>query len=315
MRDTSTKKRKSVSDNGFLKKLFNCKTNRLIFFWTTMFIMVIIPFCIWWLYINWNTLFLGFQVYDANGDFTFGIDNFKWVFSQFNTQGSVLILGITNTLKFWLWDFFIIFPLTYVTSFFLYKKIFGYKVFKFVFYLPGIISAVILTSFFKFALQDNGPFMRIISYIAGRDIYVFQNSDMAFKGLLVFNTWTFGGGFVLWVATFSRIPQEVLEYAKIDGINWWREMIYIVFPLTTSFFSLNLFMKFLGIFSAGAPILLLTQGAYGTMTIDYWIFINTLDTKTSQSRVAAFGLILTSISVPISLIVRKITNKIETVEY
>lgn len=302
-------------NNKGINKFFNYKTYRLAFFWTTMIVMVVIPFCVWWLYINWNTLFLGFQEFDAFGNFEYGLDNFKWVFAQFENWKEGLGLGIINTLKFWLWDFFVIFPLTYVTSIFLYKKVYGYKVFKFIFYMPGIISAVILTSFFKFALQDSGPFMEVVSMFAGEDIYVFQNSETALKGLMVFNLWTFGGGFVMWVASFSRIPEEVLEYAKLDGINWWQEMIFIIFPLTTSFFSLQLFMKFLGILSAGAPILLLTQGSYGTMTIDYWMFINTLDTEISQARVAAFGLLMTCVSVPLSLIVRTFTNKIETVEY
>lgn len=296
-------------------RLITYKASRLIFFWVTMTIMIIIPFCVWWLYINANTLLLGFKVFDSRGHWKYGLENFKWVFAQFETVSEGLGLGVINTLKFWAWDFFVIFPLTYLTSIFLYKKVAGYKVFKFIFYMPGIISAVVLTSFFKFALQDGGPFMEIVSKIAGKDIYIFQNSDTALKGLLVFNLWTFGGGFVMWVASFSRIPEEVLEYAKLDGVNWWREMIYIIFPLTTSFFSLQVFMKVLGIFSATAPILLLTQGAYDTMTIDYWIFINTLDTEMSQARVAAFGLLMTSISVPLSLIIRKITNKIETVEY
>lgn len=291
------------------------EAQRTILFWIISTVLIILPFCVWWLYINWNTLFLGFQVFDSDGGFSYGWDNFRWVLKQIKNWDEGLGEGIKNTLTFWLWDFFVCFPLTYLTSIFLYKKIKGYQVFKFFFYLPGIISSVVLTSFFMFALQDGGPFCNIISYFAGEKIYVFQNSDTAMKGLLFYNLWGFGGGFVMWVASFSRIPQEVLEYGRIDGLNWWGEMIHIIFPLTTSFFSLQVFMKFLGIFSATAPILLLTQGSFGTMTIDYWMYINTLDTDISQARVAALGLLMTSISVPVSLIVRKITNKIETVEY
>ena len=307
---------RSKSGNGKINKfLANYNVSRTIFFWVVASLLFIAPFCLWWLYVNYKTLFLGFQVYDYTGKFVYGFDNFKYVFNELGTEGSELLIGVINTFKFWLWDFFVIFPLTYVTSIFLYKKVFGYKTFKFIFFLPAVISPVILTSFFKFALMDGGPFMLLVSEIAGKDLYVFQNSDTAVGALMAFNTWTFGTGFVLWVASFSRIPQEVLEYAKIDGVKWWQEMFYIIFPLTTSFFSLQVFMKVLGIFGAGAPILLLTQGAYNTMTISYWQFIKTLDTDISQARVAAMGLLMTAISVPLSLIVRKITSKFETVEY
>ena len=307
---------RSKSGNGKINKfLANYNVSRTIFFWVVASLLFIAPFCLWWLYVNYKTLFLGFQVYDYTGKFVYGFDNFKYVFNELGTEGSELLIGVINTFKFWLWDFFVIFPLTYVTSIFLYKKVFGYKTFKFIFFLPAVISPVILTSFFKFALMDGGPFMLLVSKIAGKDLYVFQNSDTAVGALMAFNTWTFGTGFVLWVASFSRIPQEVLEYAKIDGVKWWQEMFYIIFPLTTSFFSLQVFMKVLGIFGAGAPILLLTQGAYNTMTISYWQFIKTLDTDISQARVAAMGLLMTAISVPLSLIVRKITSKFETVEY
>ena len=307
---------RSKSGNGKINKfLANYNVSRTIFFWVVASLLFIAPFCLWWLYVNYKTLFLGFQVYDYTGKFVYGFDNFKYVFNELGTEGSELLIGVINTFKFWLWDFFVIFPLTYVTSIFLYKKVFGYKTFKFIFFLPAVISPVILTSFFKFALMDGGPFMLLVSEIAGKDLYVFQNSDTAVGALMAFNTWTFGTGFVLWVASFSRIPQEVLEYAKIDGVKWWQEMFYIIFPLTTSFFSLQVFMKVLGIFGAGAPILLLTHGAYNTMTISYWQFIKTLDTDISQARVAAMGLLMTAISVPLSLIVRKITSKFETVEY
>ena len=291
------------------------KTSKIIFFWIVVSVMIIAPFSLWWLYVNWQTLFYAFQVFDISGEFEYGMANFEWIFQQISAPDSELRLGIINTFKFWLWDSLVIFPLTYLTSIFLYKKVKGYKVFKFIFFLPSIISAVILTSFFKFALQDGGPFMIVVSAIAGKDLYLLQNSDTALSTLMAFNTWTFGTGFVMWVASFSRIPEEVLEYAKIDGVNWWQEMIYMIFPLSTGYFFLRMFLLVLGIFGAGAPILLLTQGSYGTMTISYWQFINTLDTEASQARVAAFGLCLSCISVPLSLIIRKITNKFETVEY
>ena len=290
-------------------------TSKNLFFWIVVSVMIIAPFSLWWLYVNWRTIFYGFQEFDITGDYTWGLGNFEWVFQQIAAPESELRLGIINTFKFWIWDACAIFPLTYLTSIFLYKKVKGYKVFKFIFFLPSIISSVILTSFFKFALQDGGPFMILVSKIAGEDLYLFQNSDTALQTLMAYNMWTFGSGFIMWVASFSRIPEEVLEYARIDGVNWWQEMIYMIFPLSTGYFFLRTFLLVLGIFNAGAPILLLTRGAYNTMTISYWQFINTLDTEVSQARVAAFGVCLSCISIPLSLIVRKITNKFETVEY
>lgn len=297
------------------KKATAFKRRGTIYFWIVSIVLVIIPFLVWWLYVNASTLTLGFREYHSDGTYSYGFENFKWAIHELTNVESDLRIGVQNTIILWLCSTFIAFPLTYLTSIFLYKRVAGYKVFKFIFFMPSVISAVVLTSFFKFGFMDGGPLTELLKAITGEEIYLFQNSDTAMTGIIIYSLWTFGAGFVLWVAQFSRIPEDILEYAKLDGVNWWQEMTHIIFPLTTSFFSLQLFNMCLGILSADAPILLLTQGSYGTMTIGYWNYINTLGTDASQARVAAFGLLLTAISVPIALIVRHFTNKIEVVEY
>jgi hypothetical protein len=77
-----------------------------------------------------------------------------------------------------------------------------------------------------------------------------------------------------------------------------------------------LLLAVVGIFNADGPILLMTQGRFGTMTIGYWIFKQTVETSGIINYGAAVGLTFTLFSIPLSLICRWIINRIDSsVEY
>ena len=75
-------------------------------------------------------------------------------------------------------------------------------------------------------------------------------------------------------------------------------------------------MMFCGIFNASGQVFLLTEGKYGTMTLDAWMYIQIMQggTNIENSNVfnymSAVGLVMTIIAVGISLGIRKWTDKV-----
>lgn len=274
----------------------------------------ILSFLVFWLAMNFTGLFTAFQVAGSDG-VKLGFDNFKFVIDELRNPMSTLRGGFKNTFIFFFFNLLVQIPVCYAMSFFMYKKILGHNVFRYIFFLPCIISAVVMTAFVKFMLAPGGPLPVVWGKLFGVEPLFLQDSRYAMPTLLVYGLWSgFGINLILYTASFNRIPQELVEAGKLDGLGLWQEVRYIVFPLTWPFFSTMLMLSFTGIFSASGPILLFTQGDYDTMTISFWIYQKTM-TGAQTGLAAALGWLLTVISFPLVLLVRKLADKVEPIEY
>lgn len=114
----------------------------------------------------------------------------------------------------------------------------------------------------------------------------------------------------------ARVPTEILESARVDGISTPREIVSMVLPLIWPTISTLLILQCTGIFSAGGPILLFTKGQYKTSTIGYWIFDKVAyQGASAYNEVAAVGLLFTVVGVPIIMFIRWLIERIPVAEY
>ena len=137
----------------------------------TLFIVCIlaIPILNWlvfWLYVNISSIFLAFQEIDPwTGTQQWSMGNFEKLWEQITGDGD-LLLSIKNTGLYFLSGLLITMPLSLFISYFLSKKIFGYQFYRVVFYLPCIITPVILTSLYDQMLAPTGPLAKIFDKIS-----------------------------------------------------------------------------------------------------------------------------------------------------
>lgn len=284
---------------------------------TKIFILVciaapIINFFVFYLGINFNALLLPFQSPSGQG---LSLNNFRVLLEEFNNPYSDLRSSFNNTFIFFGVSILVELPLTFAMSFFFYKKIWGNRVFLNIFFLPSIISGVIITACFKYIIAPDGPVFLIVENIFGNSPLFLQDSGYALKTIIFYNIWMSSGmSLILYTAAFNRIPQSILEAGRLDGLGFWKEIKYILIPLSWPFLSTMLLLSFCGIFGAGGPILLFTKGAYGTFTLSYWIFDKTIEAA-GLNLAATLGLVLSVMSVPIILIFRKLADNVEVYEY
>ena len=225
-----------------------------------------------WFVPNINSILMAFKK-RVGFDEIWTFANFEYVFSEIFNPESTILNGLQNTMMYFAYTTFVLTPLIYIVSFFVYKKIPLANVFRYIFIVPNILSAVAITSCFKFMFSPGGPIPEVWNSIFGSKPLFFADSSYANPTLMFYMFWqSFGGGMILYVATFSRIPQELVEAGRIDGLGYWRELVSVVFPLSWPFFSTILMIGFCGMLGAGAPVLLFTKGAYGTYSLGYWIF-------------------------------------------
>ena len=276
--------------------------------------LVVIPIChflVFYVFINGSTILLAFK----NADNVFTFDNFEFLFDYFCSADSTLLEALINTLKFFVLGL-IMFPVSLLFSYFLYKKIFLYKYFQIVFFLPSIISAMVMVTLYKNIL--NGPVSELWAKIFNMENapLFFDSTKYALRSIMVYTVWTgLAGNMVIFNGTMARLPTEILESGKIDGVGFWREFAQLVVPLIWPTLSTLLLMSFIGIFTASGPILLFTQGEYGTYTISYWIYEYTVVLQ-NYNYAAAVGVFFTVVGLPIIFGAKYLLNKLDkNIEY
>ena len=113
----------------------------------------------------------------------------------------------------------------------------------------------------------------------------------------------------------NRIPSEVIEAARLDGVGAFRELAQIILPMVWPTMTTLLVFTFVGIFTTSGPILMFTEGQWDTYTIAYWIFEQVYSSGRYEYA-SAVGLIFTLIALPIVLGVKKLMERWqESVDY
>lgn len=290
-------------------------------------IIPVISFLLFYVYVNIDSFVMAFQK-PENGKLVYaGLENFKWVFKKIKNGSTYPVDDLRQAFKNTFLTFgvqMIMFVVGMLVSYFIYKKIAGYKAFRIIFYLPTIISSIV-TSYFFIALMNSDFVPQILVKLFHLDYQMkspLADSDFANKMVLLNYIWlSFPANIILWGGTFSRIPDSVLESAKLDGIGWVRELVQIILPMVWPTLVLLLTTNLAGVFGASGNVFLLTGGDLGTQTVSNWMYQKvqlTTNPYTSDHlyRVSAMGVLLTVISCAIAIFVRKVLNsKVEEVQF
>lgn len=278
-----------------------------------MLAIALINIAVFYFYVNFKSIMMAFKI-DGEEGFTFY--HFATFLKDIVKADSTLFKALINTFIFFGTSVFIIFPLSLVISYFIYKQIWGYKFFRVVFFLPGIVSSVVLVMAYKNFIVPMGPLGIILKNLGMECPHWFADSRYAKWAIVAFCIWTgLGSNMILFGGAMARIPEEVIESACLDGIGFFKELNLIVVPLIWSTISTMLVFSVVGLFTASGPILLFTQGEFDTYTISFWIF-QQVERGYDPNYPSAVGLFFTIIGTPIVLLSKYFFEKIGTdVEY
>ena len=289
------------------------KTANRIFL-ISMLILPIIHWCVSWLFVNIQSILMAFQL--PTGEWS--TLNFTALKNNLFDPNSEIMLALGNTMKWFLFQDCFMFPFTIVLNYFFYKKMPGYKMFRILLYVPGLLSGVAVSSMIKRVVLPSGPLGVIFeSFGVEKMPLFFTDPEYANTAMFIYSFWLgWGGSMLLLGGTYARIPAEVLEAAKLDGCSPVRELVQLILPMISSTLITMIILRLTGIFSSSGPLFLFTQGNYGTMTLSYWIFDSVrFGGASTYNTVAATGLVFTCIAVPLILTVRWLLEKIPVVEY
>ncbi len=290
--------------------------SRIIFI--LCFILVpTINFLIFYVYVNFDGILMAFYRYDVNYNKIWGFENFTMFFDELLHQSDGIQLAFVNTFKTFLINL-IIFPWGIAVSYFLYKKIPLYKTFRVLFFLPSIINGIITVIVYKNFVSVEGPIAIMVQNMLGLSEPPDLLGDPRFANTFVWihMLWlSFPGDMIIWGGAFARIPDGVIESARIDGASWFTELVRIILPMIWPTFALKAIMLISSVFGASGAVFLLTNGDYGTMTFSAWQYIQIRNSSNNPNSVvynyvSAIGIIVTLAAMVLVLLGKWLENKL-----
>lgn len=302
-----------------MKSKKKISTKRIIFL-AICILPPLLHFLIFYIYPNISSFFMAFT--NADGDPS--VDNFVRLYNEISNVESELRIALVNTaITFGL--MVITFPFKVLVSYFIYKKVPGHKWYRIVFFLPTIVFSVAVSLIFQQLVGIDSFIAKWVQegYGLSYTPELLADSDFANATILINMLWlSFPGDLIIWGGTFARIPEDVLESARIDGATWWTEFTKIIVPMVWPTVALQMVLLACGFFGASGNVFLLTRGQYGTMTFAAWQYLELFEYSGSRfssniyNYLSAVGLVTTVIALAVSITVRKFANKVfEEVEF
>jgi len=159
-----------------------------------------------------------------------GLNNFKVLFKDtkfiVSMQNTILLIVTVTIITF----FFAIVFAAILTR----EKIKGQNFFRIIFYIPNILSVVVIAGIFSAIYKpDNGMLNSIFSLFAGRDVMVlWKDQPMVIVSVIIAMVWqAIGYYMVMYMASMSAVPVDLYESASLDGAGRLNQFFEITLPL------------------------------------------------------------------------------------
>lgn len=280
----------------------------------------ILHFCVFYIYVHAEAFVMAFQRYDVNGNLYWTLENFEIVFKSFQS-GGIGVEALRNTMIYYLIAVFQTLIIGPIFAYFSYKNLWGDTLRRVLGAGAGLMSGVVVTTIVSLLFEPGGPISKLFTNMYGLDMpaQIFNDSRFAMKGLIIYTVW-WGLGINYYIrGAMMRIPEDVIEYAKLDGVSWIRELTSIILPLCWPTIMTLLILSSTSLLMSSSQEYLFTGGDYGTTTIAHWLWVQQLNAKPNSNSlyfVGALGMTLSFVTIPIVFGLRAILEKFNAkVEY
>ena len=191
-----------------------------------------------------------------------GFNNFKSLISDANfirsMQNTILLIVVVTIITFALALIF--------AGILTREKIRGKEFLRVVFYIPNILSVVVISGIFSAIYQpENGMLNSILSMFKGETVTIlWKGENLVMVSLIIAMVWqAIGYYMVMYMASMAAVPQSLYESAGLDGAGRITQFFQITIPLiwtnirtTLTFFiisTINMAFLFVKAMTSGGP--------------------------------------------------------------
>lgn len=188
-----------------------------------------------------------------------GLANFIALFND-----PKLYKALINTFKFSLLYVPSVVIVSLLVAVLLNRKIRGVSIFRTIFFLPAVTSAVATALVWNMIYgKDTGILNYIIERLGGQAV-CWLCTDKVLLALIIVNVWgAIGEGMIIFLAGLTAVPKEYYEAAMLDGAGGTQQFFRITLPLVTPSIFFQTLMSTINAFQAYDYIYMLTRRGQG----------------------------------------------------
>jgi ABC-type sugar transport system permease subunit len=222
-----------------------------------------------------ETIYRSFTNWDGLTSSFIGLENFRLIF-----QNPVSNQVFVNSVIF-LISVPLILAASVVTAVLIYERVLGWRVFRFLFFIPAVLSPVIVGALFSTFFLPSGLVDKVLTPV-GLSSFPWLSSPWPARAVVILAlVWTsFGFGMVVVLSAMATIDPALYDAAHIDGASWWTRLTRITLPMISGalqFLSvINVIYTFTSLFSF---VYVITAGGPGfaTTTVDYFTYVTSFE--------------------------------------
>ena len=242
-----------------------------------------------------------------------GFDNFRTLFSDsrfwlsFKNTVILLVLVTAVTLMLALW----------CANTLTREKIRAKGLFRVIFYIPNILSAVVIGAIFSAVYDPSRGLLNSLLGLFGIDPVMWQGDrSIVIYSIAIAMIWQATGYYmVMYMSSMSSVPESLYEAADIEGAGRWTKFFRITLPLIWT--NLRTTLTFFIISSINISFLLVRAmtggGPDGASEVFLSYMYNQAYTNSSYGYGMAIGVAVFLFSFALSAAVNRLTKR-ETIE-
>ncbi|MGG3885496.1 sugar ABC transporter permease [Brevibacillus panacihumi] len=209
-----------------------------------------------------------YSLYEWNGikqGVFVGLKNFLTLFSvePFNTM---FWNAFGHNVIYFLVEMIVQNGIAFTLAFFIYRKLRGSGFLKVAYFMPRLLSVIVVGFLWKLILNPNYGALNTLLTNLGLGSWAkpwLGDPDTALLAIILVNCW-FGIGFamLIFLAGLQSIPEELIEAARLDGAKGISMLVKIIFPLCMPAITIMTIFTFIQAFEA-FELVYAMQGSMG----------------------------------------------------
>lgn len=169
------------------------------------------------------------------------------------------------------WIFFIIkvfadLFIAYLLALLINSRLKGKEFFKTVFFLPKLLSVIVVGFLFSLILNPNSGALNTILRGVGLDFLAqpwLGHPDTALITIILVSSWGgIGFSMLIFLASIQAVDNEIFEAARIDGAHGFKMLFQITIPMTMNAIMVMTILTFIGAFET-FELIFAMQGSSG----------------------------------------------------
>jgi multiple sugar transport system permease protein/raffinose/stachyose/melibiose transport system permease protein len=208
------------------------------------------------------------------------------------------------------WIFLTIFPQMFIGFFLallLNGQVWGRNVYRAIFYMPAIISPVVIGIVWRRIYNPFGGFLSGLADVTGLSFLsqpYLADTGIAIFSVIAVNVWQWTGwSMLLYLAGLQGIDQDMLDAAAVDGVNPWQRVRHIFWPLLRHVHTTLILLGVIGALQTFALVYVMTEGGpnNATQMLPTYIFQTAFE-QAQMGYASAVSVILLLVALALSII-------------